>query len=142
MRLAYVNLCGFRGYQKAVHFESAENFTVIDGRNGVGKSTIFDAVEFALTGTITKYLDARASGESVSDYVWWNGEPRAASERYVEIGFLDGDNAYSIRRTPRDNILLEISETTTRLVDLARAPIGAMRNSALLRSFVMSILPV
>jgi predicted ATP-binding protein involved in virulence len=37
MRLAYVNLCGFRGYQKAVHFEFAENFTVIDGRNGVGK---------------------------------------------------------------------------------------------------------
>jgi chromosome segregation protein len=126
MRLAYVDLCGFRGYQKAVRFEFAENFTVIDGRNGVGKSTIFDAVEFALTGTITKYRDARASGESVTDYVWWNGEPRTTSERYVEIGFLEGDNVHSIRRTPRDNILLEVSQTTNRLVDLNRAPNGAI----------------
>ncbi len=125
MRLAYVDLSGFRGYQKAVRFEFAENFTIIDGRNGVGKSTVFDAVEFALTGTISKYLDARASGESVSDYVWWNGDP-ASSERYVEIGFSDDDGFHSIKRTSRDNILLEISQTTNRLVDVNRAPKGAM----------------
>ena len=126
MKLAYVDLCGFRGYQKAVRFEFAENFTIFTGRNGVGKSTIFDAVEFALTGTISKYLDARASGESASDYVWWNGDPTSTPERYVEIGFRDGDVVRTIRRTPRDNILLDISQTTNRLVDLNRAPMGAI----------------
>ena len=44
MRLAYVDLCGFRGYRQAVRLDFAEAFTIIDGRNGVGKSTIFDAV--------------------------------------------------------------------------------------------------
>jgi chromosome segregation protein len=126
MKLAYVDLCGFRGYQKAVRFEFAEGFTIIDGRNGVGKSTIFDAIEFALTGTITKYLDARASGESVSDYIWWNGESTTITERYVEIGFSDGYNTHSIRRTPRDNILLDVSRTTNQLVDQGRAPKGAI----------------
>ena len=51
MRLRYVHLHGFRGYRKPVRIDFAESFTIIDGRNGVGKSTIFDAVEFALTGT-------------------------------------------------------------------------------------------
>ena len=48
MKLAYVDLCGFRGYRKRLRIDFAEDFTIIDGRNGVGKSTIFDAVEYAL----------------------------------------------------------------------------------------------
>jgi chromosome segregation protein len=126
MKLAYVDLCGFRGYREAVRFEFAENFTVIDGRNGVGKSTFFDAIEFALTGTITKYLDAKASGESVDDYVWWNGDTTKTTQRYVEVGFWDGDKAHSIRRTPRDSPQLEVSQTTNQLIDLNRAPKGAI----------------
>lgn len=59
MRLSYVHLHGFRGYREPVRLEFADSFTIIDGRNGVGKSTMFDAVEFALTGTISKYLDAK-----------------------------------------------------------------------------------
>src|SRR5580658_9405990 len=104
MKLAYVDISGFRGYQKRVFFEFADGFTIIDGRNGVGKSTIFDAIEFALTGTISKYLDARASGESVSDYVWWTGDAPGSPQRYVEVGFSDGDSIQSITRTPRDNM--------------------------------------
>jgi DNA repair exonuclease SbcCD ATPase subunit len=46
VKLAYVDLCGFRGYHKRLRIEFPDGFTVIDGRNGVGKSTIFDAVEF------------------------------------------------------------------------------------------------
>jgi len=55
VKLAYVDLCGFRGYRKRLRIDFGESFTVIEGRNGTGKSTIFDAVEFALTGTIGKY---------------------------------------------------------------------------------------
>ena len=43
MKLAYVDLCGFRGYQKQLCIQFPDGFIVIDGRNGVGKSTIFDA---------------------------------------------------------------------------------------------------
>jgi len=37
----------------------------------VGKSTIFDAVEYALTGTIDKYTVEKAAQESLSDYAFF-----------------------------------------------------------------------
>jgi chromosome segregation protein len=98
MNLAYVDLCGFRGYRDQVRIDFPDGFTVIDGRNGVGKSTIFDAVEFALTGTIAKYGGAKASGETVDNYLWWIGEGRAPAARYVEVGFRDGDAVIPLRR--------------------------------------------
>src|SRR3546814_1432879 len=45
MKLAYVDLCGFRGYRKRMRLDFAEDFTILDGLNGVGKSTIFDRSE-------------------------------------------------------------------------------------------------
>ena len=54
MKLAFVDMCGFRGFRKRIRINFSKTFTVIDGRNGAGKSTIIDAVEFALTGTISK----------------------------------------------------------------------------------------
>lgn len=98
MRLGYVHVCGFRGYRKPLRIDFADGFTVIEGRNGVGKSTICDAVEFALTGTIGKYLEAKADGESVADYIWWSGEGPAPDEHYVEVGFRDGEECFVIRR--------------------------------------------
>ena len=86
------DLCGFRGYHKRLRIEFPDGFTVIDGRNGVGKSTIFDAVEFGLTGTITKYGDATADRETIADYIWWTGEGPPPEERYVEVGFHDGND--------------------------------------------------
>ena len=55
MRIEYLELSGFRGYRDKIRIVFGSAFTIIDGRNGVGKSTICDAVEFALTGTIQKY---------------------------------------------------------------------------------------
>ena len=123
MKLSFVDLCGFRGYRKPIRIEFAEGFTIIDGRNGVGKSTIFDAVEFALTGTLSKYSDAKSGGESVADYLWWTGEGPLPTDRYVEVGFRDGDGEVSIRRTqfadPDASILENIA---ARLCDPRLAP--------------------
>ncbi|WP_187770667.1 ATP-binding protein [Cognatilysobacter lacus] len=100
MKLAYVEVAGFRGYRKAIRVDFCPGFNIVDGRNGVGKSTIFDAVEFALTGTLSKYDDAKAAGESVADYVWWRGRGKAPGDRYVEVGFVGSEGEHSIRRTP------------------------------------------
>jgi DNA repair exonuclease SbcCD ATPase subunit len=102
MKVAYVDLCGFRGYRKRLRIEFGDKFTVIDGRNGAGKSTIFDAIEFALTGTIGKYGDAKADRETIADYLWWKGEGPGPESRFVEVGFRDSDGAVSIRRTQFD----------------------------------------
>ncbi len=105
MKLSYVDLCGFRGYRKPLRIDFGDGFTIIDGRNGVGKSTICDAVEFALTGTISKYLGARSDGETIADYLWWNGDGPPAGDHYVEVGFIHGDEVLPFRRSqlPGDN---------------------------------------
>lgn len=98
MRLTYVDVCGFRGYRKRLRLDFADAFTVIEGRNGVGKSTVCDAVEFALTGTISKYPEAKAGRETVADYIWWSGEGPAPEAHYVEVGFHDEDELFVVRR--------------------------------------------
>ena len=98
VRISYISLCGFRGFKEPVRIEFAHGFNVISGRNGVGKSTLCDAVEYVLTGTIYKYSDAKASGESVEDYIWWRGESKPV-ENFVEVGFVDDSgNSHVIKR--------------------------------------------
>lgn len=127
MKLAFVDLCGFRGYRKPIRIEFADGFTIIDGRNGVGKSTIFDAIEFALTGTLSKYSDAKASGQTVADYLWWTGEGPSPSNRYVEVGFRDATGEIVVRRTQfvdPDKSILEDLEL--RLCDSQFAPVAPL----------------
>jgi chromosome segregation protein len=122
MKLAFVHVCGFRGYRKPVRIDFADGFTIIDGRNGVGKSTIFDAVEFALTGTISKYLEAKSGRESVADYLWWAGDGDGVSDRFVEVGFRDGGDSFKIRRTPFDAQGIDAGALLSRLIDPEFAP--------------------
>lgn len=139
MRLSYVHLHGFRGYREPVRLEFADSFTIIDGRNGVGKSTIFDAVEFALTGTISKYLDAKADGESVADYLWWagpEGQDQDISKHFVEVGFSDGDAQFAIRRTPLDPKDFDVRAMAEHLFQPDAAPreaIVQLCNSTIIR---------
>lgn len=139
MRLSYVHLHGFRGYREPVRLDFADSFTIIDGRNGVGKSTIFDAVEFALTGTISKYLDAKADGESVADYLWWagpEGRDQDLSKHFVEVGFLDDDTQFAIRRTPLDPKDLDVRARVENLFHPDAAPreaIAQLCNSTIIR---------
>jgi len=102
MRLDYVEVCGFRGFRDKVRVEFGPGFTVITGRNGVGKSTLCDAVEFAILGEIAKYAVESAAKETVRDYIWWRGDGSPASH-YVKASFVDRDGkAFSITRS-RDN---------------------------------------
>lgn len=139
MRLNYVHLHGFRGYREPVRFDFAESFTIVDGRNGVGKSTIFDAVEFALTGTISKYLDAKADGESVADYLWWagpDGHDQDLAKHFVEVGFSDGDAQFAIRRTPLDPMDFDVRAEAEHLFQPDAAPreaIAQLCNSTIIR---------
>lgn len=99
MRLDFVEICGFRGFRDVARITFGRGFTVITGRNGVGKSTVCDAVEFAITGSIDKYSVEKAAKESLSDYLWWRGEgvPEA---HYVIASFVDDDGKpFTITRT-------------------------------------------
>jgi chromosome segregation protein len=88
MRLDFIELCGFRGFRDLVRINFGRGFTVITGRNGVGKSTLCDAVEFAITGSIDKYAVEKTAKESLSDYLWWRGEG-VPNAHYVTVSFVD-----------------------------------------------------
>ncbi|MCL6688054.1 AAA family ATPase [Pseudomonas sp. R3.Fl] len=99
MRLDFVEVCGFRGFRELVRINFGRGFTVITGRNGVGKSTLCDAVEFAITGSIDKYAVEKAAKESLSDYLWWRGEG-ISKAHYVTVSFVDDDGKpFTITRT-------------------------------------------
>jgi DNA repair exonuclease SbcCD ATPase subunit len=99
MNLDYVEVCGFRGFRDKLRVTFGSGFTVVVGRNGVGKSTLFDAVEYALTGSIDKYTVERAAQESLSDYLWWRGSGKAEAY-YVIAAFKDATGeVFTIKRT-------------------------------------------
>lgn len=99
MRLDFIEVCGFRGFRDLVRINFGRGFTVITGRNGVGKSTLCDAVEFAITGSIDKYAVEKAARESLSDYLWWRGEG-VPNSHYVTASFVnDSGNSFTITRT-------------------------------------------
>jgi chromosome segregation protein len=122
MRLAYIEIAGFRGYRTPVRVDLAPGFTIIDGRNGAGKSTLFDAVEFALTGDLSKYNGAKADGETVADYIWWTGAGDAAAH-YVEVGFTNGEETFAVRRDRLGSKpALQLDAVLWKLCDRAMAP--------------------
>lgn len=99
MKLDYVEVCGFRGFRNKVRIEFGGGFTVITGRNGVGKSTLCDAVEFAITGLIEKYAVEKAAKESLADYLWWRGAGKPQAH-YVTAAFIrDDGEPFTITRT-------------------------------------------
>ena len=102
MRLDFIEVCGFRGFREKVRVTFGSGFTVITGRNGVGKSTLCDAVEFALTGSIDKYAVEKAAQESLDDYLWWRGEG-SPSNHYVTAS-LKEDNGETFLITRKSGV--------------------------------------
>jgi chromosome segregation protein len=88
MKLQYVELAGFRGFRDKLRLEMPSGFVVLTGRNGAGKSTVLDAIDFALTGTINKFKVQVARGGGLDEHIWWVGGG-AAAEHYVSVGFID-----------------------------------------------------
>jgi chromosome segregation protein len=88
MKLDFVEVSGFRGFRDKVRVDFGAGFTVITGRNGVGKSTLCDAIEFAVLGEISKYSVETSAKETVNDYIWWRGDGVPAAH-YVTAAFSD-----------------------------------------------------
>lgn len=101
MKLEFVEVAGFRGFRERTRFDFSAGFAVLTGRNGVGKSSLFDAIDFALTGTITKYQVKGAKGGGLDSHIWWIGS-EACAEQYVRVGFADSEGNRLWLRRSRD----------------------------------------
>lgn len=124
LKIKSIRLAGFRGVLAPLSIPCGTGFTVICGRNGTGKSTICDAIDFALTGNIGRYKSEETErGEYISNYIWWR-DANTPTEKYAEIEFIDSDgNKYSIRRSPAG----VTDEATAKLLyDESSAPQNAL----------------
>lgn len=87
MRLRHLSIEGFQSYREQEEIDlSGLNFTAIVGANHSGKSSLINAVEFALWG--------RSRGPVVGDVV-----TRGASRAQVALTFDLGDGTYRVTRS-------------------------------------------
>src|SRR5690606_5921585 len=62
------------------------------------------AIDFVLTGTLTKYDVKAAKGGGLNDHIWWVGDGKA-EEEFVRVGFQDEDgNEFTITRSRKHGI--------------------------------------
>ena len=95
IRIQSISIEGFRAYRRRAEFSFGEDLTVLFGPNGFGKTSVFDAIDFAFTGEIGR-LQARSEGRfrRVAAHLdSENGESGVGLA--VEI---DGDPHYLVRR--------------------------------------------
>lgn len=87
---------GSYGRREVVDFEKTnQNLFLITGDTGAGKSTIFDAVVFALYGEASSGINKKDGIELQSQYAGADTQP------FVELVFSEGDETYTVRRIPR-----------------------------------------
>lgn len=112
MKPIRLTICAFGPYAKetVVDFEAlgGEGVFLITGDTGAGKTTIFDAISFALFGEASGGKERRAAKSFRSDYA----APK--DETYVEYIFEHKDRAYRIRRNPEYERDKKSGEGTTK----------------------------
>src|SRR5258707_604537 len=110
MKLEFVEISGFRGFCDKTRFEFPTGFAVFSGRNGAGKSTVLDAVDFALTGTIDKFSVKTARGGGLEEHLWWVGDGTPGAH-YVAVGFADGDaKPFTVTRSREGGFQSSVSD--------------------------------
>ena len=98
MKPTKLTMQGFGPYAHAAEidfsqFDSSRLF-LICGDTGAGKTTIFDAISFALYGEASGGSGRRSAKSFRSDYVC------AADETFVELEFTHRGEVYTVRRSP------------------------------------------
>lgn len=96
MKPTYLELCAFGPFAEQVVLPLerivSEGVFLIHGATGAGKTTIFDAVSFALFGN--------ASGENRPTDSFRSDFAKPDSKTYVILEFTHGGNCYKIERSP------------------------------------------
>lgn len=119
VRLESVVIKDFRAYRKPQTFTIGADVTVLYGPNGFGKTSFFDAIDFAVTGEIgrikssseahfkktAKHLDSKSDESVVSLSFMCNGAMRKVTRRVSDRkqALLDG------RSNDRKTILAELT---------------------------------
>jgi len=74
IRIEKIEIENFRAYRKAQSFDIASDITVLYGPNGFGKTSFFDAIDFAVTGDIGR-LDGLSDSQFQKAATHLDSEP-------------------------------------------------------------------
>lgn len=144
MRLSRIEISGFRGVRDPIDLRLPSGFTVISGRNGSGKSTFCDAIEYVFTGDIRRESDYSENQESYTDYIRWRGKGEPPDGTYVRLHVQEEDGhkivlerelgkPLVVRRgiggdgAPENAIKNAEEEVKSRLCDPGQAPDSPLR---------------
>lgn len=134
MKFNYVEVAGFRGFKDVTRFNFPSGFVVLTGRNGAGKSTVLDAIDFAFTGTINKYAVRGAKGGGLDSHIWWVGDGTPTAQ-YVEVGLVTPDGQpFKIVRSRDRGLQTPMGELSSYLCS------GEMAGSSWQETFVQTTL--
>jgi exonuclease SbcC len=93
--LEQITIKNFRAYRQAKTFAIGKHVTILYGPNGFGKTSVFDAIDFAVTGTIGR-LQTSSDDRFRKFATHLDAEPDEAS---VTLHFRDADTEHTIVRT-------------------------------------------
>ena len=98
MQLISLKLKGFGSFarEESLDFSAMNGLWLITGDTGAGKTTLFDAITFALYGATsgTSRVTGKTSMGLRSDFL------SDSEEAYVELVFLQNGQRWTVRRTP------------------------------------------
>jgi chromosome segregation protein len=101
MRLRQLELSAFRGFKEPTTIRFGTGFTIITGRNGSGKSSICDALEYVLTQHLSRFGPTDVEGgERIDDYIWWRNGTRSANRQVKAVFDLDDGTVGERTATP------------------------------------------
>ena len=98
MRIASLEIENFRAYRKKQTIDFGKDLTVLYGPNGFGKTSVYDAVDFAFTGDIGRLKIRDEDGfRNVANHLDGNG-----SEGVVRLGYSMAGEPHSLVRHVND----------------------------------------
>ena len=115
MRPLKLTMCAFGPYadEQVLDFETlgTGGLYLITGDTGAGKTTIFDAITYALFGA--------PSGDSRDAAMLRSKYAKEETDTFVELTFSYGDKLYTVRRTPEYTRLKKNGEGTRKIATTA-----------------------
>lgn len=115
MKPELLRICGLGPFatEQQIDFTKADDFILITGETGAGKTSIFDGMTFALYGELAGTRDTN----SIASHFL---QTEDAVEPFAELVFSVGGERYKLRRTPTYDRLKKTGGGTTRQKTIAR----------------------
>ena len=96
-RLTRLRIGNFRAYKRTQEFDLDADVVVFSGPNGIGKTSLFDAIDFACTGGIARYEDLPRYKSGGMKKICGNLDSEGA-ESYVAVDIERGGEVQKIVR--------------------------------------------